>query len=520
MNFIKRNIMKKRISIYITSVLLLFGCSDSFLDLSPESNLSDKTFFQTEDQFERATAGVYEAVRSTVGKSGFLMGEERSDNAHYVRNEVDRGQRPAEDIADFTDDAINPLTNQFYNDCFSGIAKANTVIQRLHEKSFSEEFNNKIEGQAKFLRAYFYFELVRYYGGVSLNLQIVESGDDKAFLPRSSVEEVYAQIVADLEDAERMLSNPTFNDKGKQSGRASKGSAKMLLARVLMTKPTRDYAKAETLLKEITKMGYSLIDYTDLFDPNYKNSKESIFEVQFKQGDDGQQSSFIYRMMPLTNDGKAITGVAGSNNTSNGGYVIPTQEMVNSYEAGDKRLDRSIAVAVGKTDTQSGIMRIDAVLKVGDPEIANYPSYCYFVNKYRNPHAKIDNTDDNWPVYRYADVYLSLAECLVEQNRASEAIPYVNEVRKRAGLADVTAVTAKVVADERRHEFAFENKRWHDLIRTGEAITVMNAYGVKMKALYPYIEARAYNVTKERLIFPLPYRELQINSKLTQNPGY
>lgn len=512
----------KKIVYILTIILVLFetSCSDSFIDLSPESSLNEKTFYQTEDHFEQAVVGVYEALRATTGRAGFLMAEQRSDNAHYIPNLVDRGQRPAEEIADFTDDAINGHTDVFYRDCFSGIGKANAILDRIKEKSFSAEFTNKIVGQTRFLRAYFYFELVRFYGGVPLMLEEIKV-PDKSYKARATVDEVYLAIIDDLNDAIAKLDNPVFNKDNKQSGRVSKGSARMLLAQVMMTKPTRDYAKAESLLKEIMTMGYDLLpNYNDVFDTQHKNSIESLFEVQYKAGDDGQQSDYIYRMMPLTKNGAAITGVAGSNNSSNGGYVIPTQEMVDSYEVGDKRLDVSIAVAVGKIDNTTNIMDISAVLPVGDPAIKNYPSFSYFVNKYRHPHAKVNNTNDNWPIYRYSDVLLSLAECLVQQNRAGEALPYVNKVRTRAGLKDIATVTADVVANERRHELAFENKRWHDLVRTGKAISVMNAYGVVMKQLHPDIVKYAYNVTQDKLIYPIPNREMQLNSLLIQNTGY
>lgn len=508
--------MKSLANLYIISILLLMAsCSDSFLNLSPESKQTEQTFYLTEDHFEQATNGVYQGLRNIEARTGFIMGEMRSDNTHYVRNEIDRGQRRAEEIADFTSDAVNTLTEDYYKYCFSAIARANTVIDRIGDRGFTESFNNKIIGQTKFLRAYYYFKLVQYYGPVSLHLEEVKN-PDKAFLPRSSVEEVYTAITNDLKDAISRLEDPVF----PQSGRITKGTAKMFYAQVLMTMPTRNYALAEQELRDIMKMGYSLIDYADLFDAKHKNSSESIFELQYKQGDTGQHSTYIYWMMPITNDGVVITGVPGSNNTSNGGFGIPTQELIDSYEAGDRRLNASVSVAVGLTNAQSGIMEIEKVLPVADPAIKEYPSYCYFVKKYNNPHEKVDNTDDNFPIYRYSEVYLLLAECLVEQGRASEALPYVNEVRKRAGLANVAAVTAKVVADERRHEFAFESKRWPDLVRTGQAITVMNEYGKKMKALYPYIESRAYQVNSDKLIFPIPFRQLQINSQLVQNPGY
>ena len=106
------------------------------------------------------------------------------------------------------------------------------------------------------------------------------------------------------------------------------------------------------------------------------------------------------------------------------------------------------------------------------------------------------------------------------QNRANEALPYVNDVRHRAGLLPVSTVTAEVVANERRHELAFENHRWYDLIRTGKAIEVMTEHGKRMKALYSYLLEATYKIDKNDLLYPIPLREIQVNHLLTQNPGY
>ena len=113
-----------------------------------------------------------------------------------------------------------------------------------------------------------------------------------------------------------------------------------------------------------------------------------------------------------------------------------------------------------------------------------------------------------------------LAESLVEQGKEAEALPYLNQVRERAGLKPLTVATKQNVSDEMRHELAFENHRWTDLIRTGQAVSVMNEYGKEMKRLYGWILPSAFNVTKERLIFAFNKRELEINDKLVQNPGY
>jgi hypothetical protein len=130
-------------------------------------------------------------------------------------------------------------------------------------------------------------------------------------------------------------------------------------------------------------------------------------------------------------------------------------------------------------------------------------------------------------LYRYSDVLLMLAECLNETGRGADALTYLNQVRTRAfgaGKGQITvtdqAGLRAIIAKERRSELVFENKRWQDLIRTGQAVAIMNAYGVKVKQQFPYLLPQTYNVTPERLLYPIPLRELQLNTQLVQNPGY
>jgi len=156
-----------------------------------------------------------------------------------------------------------------------------------------------------------------------------------------------------------------------------------------------------------------------------------------------------------------------------------------------------------------------------------------FIKKYFNlplpaPNGSSPNANDNWPVYRYSEVLLLLAEALNEQGKASAAT-YLNQIRDRAFGAGVSpiketnqGVLRTIIAKERRIELAFENKRWPDLVRTGQAVSVMNAYGAALKASgkYPNLIPQTYNVTENRLLFPLPFNEIQVNPKLKQNPGY
>lgn len=504
----------KKLILYCSMVCLL-SCNENFLDLAPQHELNESTFFQSEDHFTQALHGAYAALRGTTSYYSAIMGEMRSDNTHYIRYEADRAQTHYEEVADFTNDELNALTDDMYYNCYVGISRVNTILDRITGKNFSDEFINQITGEAKFLRAYYYFMLVRYFGGVPLYIHEVQD-ESNAFLGRSSVEEVYEQIRSDITDAISKLPVVQF----PQDGSATQGAARMLYADVLMIQPNRDYAEAESQLRAITQMGYTLLtNYADVFEPSNKNHQESLFEVQYQQGDQGQQSDWLYYFIPRTSEAELITGVSGSNTISDAGWNIPTQAMVDSYEEGDLRINPSISVIAGHND-EFGRFVYDKVLEVGDPEISEYPLFYYFINKYHHPHAKIKNTDDNWPIYRYSDVLLSLAECLVYQNKNSEALPFINQVRNRAGLQSLTTVNEEAIAMERKHELAFENHRWFDLLRTGKAIEVMTEHGKQMKALYPYLAERTYQITEEKLLFPIPYRELQINTLLEQNPGY
>lgn len=287
----------------------------------------------------------------------------------------------------------------------------------------------------------------------------------------------------------------------------------------------KDFAAAEPLLRSVTTMGYNLLPtYADAFQLGNKNSRESIFEIQFMMGDQGQQSMFTYWFIPKASNVELITGVV-SNTLNYGGWNVPTDDMLNTYEPGDSRKDASIGIAEGVI-ASDGSFVIQASKSIEGYVVPAGKIAKPFVKKYLHPHSRERNTDDNWPVYRYSNVLLMLAECLNEMGNPGEALTYINQVRKRASATLPNIVEtgktalADIIAHERRVELAFENHRWHDLVRTGKAIEVMTAHGAQMKATYNFISPNAYNVTPDKLIFPIPYLELQLNGALTQNPGY
>jgi len=506
--------------LHIILILIVFctvSCKQDFLVLFPEGQINEGNFYKTAGDFKQAVVGAYVPLRD-VAYYAFYLDEMRSDNTKYDYNSKDRGGAGYEQLGDFLDDASNAVIAYRWTADYKGIQRTNVLLDRISNIDFtiSDADKNQIIGEAKALRAHYYFDLVRCFGGVPLYLHEVKD-NESAFISRSPIESVYTQIINDFSDALNLLAPP---DKFPQSGRVTKGMVATELGLVYLTH--KDYAKATPLLLSVTQMGYSLLpNYADVFTLANKNSKESIFEVQYKAGTDGQQSQFIYRFIPVTPNTQNILGV-NYNNTV-GGFNVPTDDMVAAYEAGDKRLDASIVIAKGVYNSNIDFLA-DSVVSVLHPSTPGKISKMFIKKYYNKPYGLQNNTDDNWPLYRYADVLLMLAESLNEDSKPAEALPYLNQVRTRAGLAPTTstdqAALRTIILHERRVELAFENHRWFDLVRTGQAITVMNTFGVKQKLKYSYLLPTAYTVTQNRLIYAIPFREIQVNKALLQNPDY
>jgi len=420
----------KKFLIILTIFLILTNCSEDFLDKTPLSSLTSANFFQNKEQLDQAVVAVYQRLRATKGNWDYYwaLTEMRSDNTHFEFNTTNRGKQFVwrEDCDEFVVEPTNSVVQSAWVNLYSGIARANTVIDNASDVELTQEQEDEIIGQVKFLRALYYFDLVRFFGDVPLYLSSVKGTED-AYLPRSPKDDVYNTIVSDLKDAINRLSPPAF----PQNGRATQSSARMLLADVYLTQ--KNYALAENELRSITQMGHSLLpDYASVFELSNKNSIESIFEVQYQQGNQGQQGNW-YWFLPLSYDLSLITGIPSRRNGANGGYNMATWELIDSYEPNDNRLEASIGIAEGTGPV--GQFVIEAVKSsvgyITPPDKRAYP----YAKKFVHAHSKEWNTDDNFPIYRYSDALLSLAEALNEQNKSSEALPYLNLVRTRAGLS-------------------------------------------------------------------------------------
>jgi hypothetical protein len=512
--------MKKIYTLMGLLLLTAASCKKSFIDLAPKSSYSDQNYYQTDAQFGQATTAAYAGLRDVV-TTDYLFSEMRSDNTIYQSFLTNRGTAytDREKLSDFMDPSTDSYTATEWTDLYLVISRANIVISRLKTASGIADASVKsYDGQCKFLRALMYFKLVRLFGGVPLFVKEVTTPND-AFLPRSSADDVYKQIIADATDAMNELPVPA---KFPQTGAATKGAATVLLADVYVTQ--KRWAEAETLLNTLSTMGYGLnTNYADAFLPANKNNKESLFEVQFLDGTATgvTPNPLCFHFLPRSKNTSLITTLA-IDNTTTGGWNTPSQDLISTYEAGDKRLDASIGIAEGTYDgssyfTYSAVK--SAVNYAGPPSGKTAVAY---IKKYEHTPAYITGSDDDFPIYRYSEALLLLAEAQNEQGKSP--LIALNTVRARAGLAAVSSADQttlrNTILHERRIELAFENKRWHDLTRTGNAVTVMNAFGVKLKTQISYISPDSYIVNSDKLLFPLPQAEVGLNTQLTQNPGY
>jgi len=477
--------MKRIFLLTLGFSLSLTACKDSFVELAPIAQASTATFYKTESDLLNALNGAYGALQFS-GQYGqfYVVGDIPSDDTTPVLS----GSVTDQDEFDkFYLRTTNPFLATRWADGYRGIYRTNVVIDRSPGITMDEGLKARVVGEAKFLRALMYFNLVRVFGDVPLVLKEIVDPQEGYTFGRSPATEVYAQIQKDLTEAEAVL--PVTNTAANV-GRATKGAAQALLGKVLLTQ--RKFGEAAAKLKQVIDAGtYELLpNYADVFRASNKNHKESIFDVQYRKGNIGEGSPFANAFAP-ENSGNAVVPFGG------GGNNQPTVDLINSYEPGDLRRD----VSLGTSYVNAAGRRIDY----------------NFVRKYLDTPVAINDAEDNWPVLRYADVLLMYAEALNETGQTTQALPLLNQVRRRAGLPEKTAMSQAdmrlALENERRWELAFEGHRWFDLVRTGRALPVLQA-----KATAIGIRTTLSN---NNLVFAIPQSQIDINkTKIVQNPGY
>lgn len=465
----------------VLSVILCVSCGDDFIDLAPESSANVENFYNSEEDIEQAVIAAYAALQSRgqYARNFLFFMEARSDNS--IVEDITKASGEEGNLDLFRAATTNSYLASSWNVCYTGIQRCNIVLSRIDGIEMDESLKMVRKAEVTFIRALTYFNLVRLWGEVPVVVNELSSVEEAYDHFRQPVDEVYAQIIEDLEFAVDNL--PATNS---DVGRVTQGAALALLGKVYLTR--QDWNNAITTLSQVS--GYSLLpNYADVFDAANENNAESIFEVQFVGGADGEGSLFLRIHTPLNN-----TSLLGGVGAGGIGDNLPSRDLVEAFEPGDLRA----AVTVDSLDDGR-----------------------YHTRKFNAIPFDTNDEDNNFMVLRYADVLLMLAEALNEDayEADGDAFTHLNSIRTRAGLAELTSTDLpdqqafrEAIARERRLELAFENHRWFDLVRTNQHVEVMNAYE----------ETRAPLVVEEHhRFFPVPQSQIDINpGNIYQNDGY
>ncbi|OON66495.1 RagB/SusD family nutrient uptake outer membrane protein [Hymenobacter sp. CRA2] len=506
--------MKKLYTFLLAAALLSLGSCEKDLDQNPLSNGSVPDFYQTATDFDQALTAVYSQLRGYPDRL-LVLSEIRSDNIYGVSSQ---GVRDWDPINNFNSTlAINPYVSDTWAQDYNAIYRANLFLDQLNERGgavLNETLRKRYEAEARFLRAFHYFDLVRTFGAVPL-IERAVGPEEVAKIGRAPVAQVYELIIADLTFATTNLAT-TYT--GANVGRASTGAAKGLLALVYLTRSgptyniagpglaTNDYAAAITLLDDIinargtaryaliTATGSAPSAYGNVFSYANENNAEVLFDVQYIVGNGATHPGLLVPPGYFTSLGIPFD--------SRGIEIKPVStDLLTSYAANDPR--KAFAIQTGYTTTNPAFTENRSLFK-----------------KYISAAGRGTGGTD-WPInfitMRYADVLLLKAEALLRSGgSAGDAAALVNQVRARAGLSALTSITLPQLMEERRREFAAEGLRWHDLVRTGLVLTVMNDWIARENP-----GGKIQQVVPNYIIYPVPQSELSATPGLyAQNPGY
>lgn len=467
--------MKYNIYILLIVGFALTSCQER-LNLTPITQKASNSFYSSEAELEAAIAGVYGQLQNggLYGLDLIGVGEIPAEDAFEEIAANDGGRFGQLD--DFSTNAGNDLVGDIWRESYEGIQRINVVLNRITEIEYSTPVEKSVRiAEMKFLRSLLYFNLVRLYGDVPLVLEETVNPSDFFGQGRTSASEVYSNIENELNQAITDL------PEGKSTGRPAKGAAQALLADVQMNQGKYNEALAH-LSAVVTSGEYSLMPTTaDIFGVVNEGNSEVLFEVQFASGVNGNAEG-----------SPAASQFRPSGTTANAkGHNLPSSEFVDSYAELDTR-------------------KVDYV---GIDSAANP---FYFSLKYEVSPTGVNDGGTDYYVIRYADVLLKYAEALNETGSTAEAIPFLNQVRNRAGLENTAASTQSEVQAairmERRFEFIGEGHRWFDLKRYGNAVEVMNQWFSE--------NGRNVTIDQTNLILPVPQSQIDTDPAIVQNLGY
>ena len=480
----------------------IFSCSDDFVDVDSFDEDSEN-FFNSEQDYQDALTAAYDLLQSTY--LNVLLGEIASDNT-LAGGESATDVPGIQEIDDMVHTPVNAQLRDIWSWMFAGVNRANYILEFKDKTDFSGK--EIILAEARFLRAYYYFELVKWFGDVPVLLD-PETGDpvdrrllfgDQDVVDRISRAQVYEKIIEpDLIYAAGILPYiPT------ETGRATKGAAQALLGKAYLYQDK--FSEAATVLEDLINNGpYALVtDYTTLFENDNENNIESVFEVQYT---DVEGAGFGCLQCSEGNVAVGFNGIrnyTGPEFESGFSFNIPTQEAYDAFEPGDIRRDVAILDIEAWAAENDGVSYVEGFEHTG-----------YFNRKYLPRQGGLNTPDanltrsNNYRAIRFADVLLMAAEALNRGKISDErALIYLNRVRdEHASLTPIEAsedFLTEAIYQERRVELMGEGHRFFDLVRTGKAASSIPGFQ-----------------TNKHELFPIPSIEIELaGNRWEQNPGY
>lgn len=476
----------------LTCCLIFSGC-DKFLNVDPPYTQDAENYFQSPEDYEQALVGAYDLLQ---GSFMSVWISEIASNNTIAGGESVNDTQGLHQIDEMTHGGVNSELRSLFRWNYAGITRCNFIMENKDNIEFSGK--DKILAEAKFLRAFYYFELVKFFGDVPLIIDERIGAQEATEIARSPVSDVYAQIEQDLLDASSVLDQISLI-----KGKATKGAAMALLGKVFLYQ--KKYIEAANKLDEVINSGvYSLIsDYSALFSVANENNSETVFDVEYSGAEGGGYGCLICLE---GNAGPGFQGIRQYNGPIYGdgnSYNLPTQNLYDAFDPADPRRDMTI-------------LDIDAfIAEQANPESITYGIGAgghtgYYNNKYIKRQNELGLPDNdltspvNYRVIRYADVLLMAAEAHFQNGNISEAQNKVDLVRNRAGVASTTVNSIDDIFNERRYELACEGHWFFDLVRWGKAESAIDGFQ-----------------TGTHELFPIPTLEIDLaGGNWSQNNGY
>ena len=479
--------------IAIATLFVLAGCSNSFLDVPPQGQQKAVQFWTSESDATKAVNAIYANLRSWNNTAFPAIAVESMGSDNTAKGSDPSDATFMNDFANYTATSTDGPLSDFWNGQYQNINLCNQVIDNIPSINMDATLQTRYIAEAKFVRAYSYFRLVRAFGDVPLRLSTPKDATEYN-LPRTPKDQVWAAIEQDLTDAAAVLPQAYT---GADVGRATKGAALALHAKVALYQSK--WNDVVTYTNQVMGMGYSLYpNFEQLFRVANENCSESIFEIQcaLVEGNTGASNSQYSQV-------QGVRGVTGGG----WGFNIPTQDLVNAFETGDPRKDATIIFA-GETTPEGDVIPITVTNPMYNQK--SYVPFGDYVSGYN------EGCQQNVRVIRYADVLLMNAEANAQLGNTTPALASLELVRARARGGDDTILPPVTTTDktalltaiyhERRVELAMEFDRYFDVIRQGRGAEVFGPKG--------------WTANKNE-VWPVPQSEIDLSvGVLTQNPGY